>query len=111
METLHMNAHSSICGVCNEAITNPICPKCLEEEITQWLKARAPELVPLVKGVSDISTGFEYASTKCIICGGKVSICAHCFSSEIYSQLKLKNPELAEEFARSFDFELSPAPD
>lgn len=52
-------------------------------------------------------TGFMVeGKTKCISCGRKIGLCAHCFSKDIYQYLQENNPSLAAEFLRRFDFEL-----
>ncbi len=42
----------------------------------------------------------------CIQCSKDFSLCAHCFSKDIYFQLKEKDEAIAQEFMRRFDFEL-----
>jgi hypothetical protein len=44
--------------------------------------------------------------TQCLKCGKPMGLCAHCFSRDIYHLIKLKKPELAEEFMSRFDFDL-----
>lgn len=98
-----MNAE---CVVCKEAITNPICPGCLEKEISYWLLDKRPELMESV--LLDI-TGFgesDNNKTKCIICGEGMDICAHCYCNDIKDILAEHSQELIDDFTLHFDFEL-----
>lgn len=93
------NAASS-CVVCEEVITNPICPDCLAKNMRAWLAEVRPALASEV-------TGFAMpGETTCIFCGQGMSICAHCFSHDIYEQLAEKDAKTAREFMARFDFEL-----
>ncbi|MFC1801506.1 hypothetical protein ACFLZB_03500 [Nanoarchaeota archaeon] len=88
------------CTVCNEAITNPVCPECLAKSISVWLAEKDPSLA------QDIH-GFETEGpTNCIFCGKNMAVCAHCFSRDIYDYLSQKNSKIAKEFAARFDFEI-----
>ena len=88
------------CVVCNEIITNPICPDCLAEKMQYWLAENNPKLARNIKGYH------LDGPTKCIFCGKGMSICAHCFSRDIYDYLEEKSQRLAKEFAARFDFDL-----
>ena len=88
------------CIECEEVITNPICPDCLAGRMREWVAELDPKLV------SEI-TGFNMSGpTKCLFCGKGMSICAHCYSRDIYEQLKGRNSKVAEEFLARFDFDL-----
>jgi hypothetical protein len=84
------------CIICREGITNPICPECLAKEIGHW----RPELKSSM--ATPASTGYS----RCMICGKGMSICAHCYSRDIYELIKEEFPWLAEEFIERFDFGL-----
>ena len=88
------------CIVCNEIITNPICPDCLSERMRYWLDENNSKLGKDVKGFH------LEGPTKCIFCGTGMAICAHCFSRDIYDYLEENDRNLAAEFAARFDFEL-----
>jgi len=98
------------CVVCQEAITNPICPDCLHKEIEQWLLDKNKSLVPKLRSYTGIFNSFRHEGTGCVICGSDMKVCAHCYCSDIY---ELINEELreadAEEFLFSFNFELDKA--
>ncbi|MBW2963352.1 hypothetical protein KY306_01085 [Candidatus Woesearchaeota archaeon] len=88
------------CVICNEVITNPICPDCLAERMQDWLMQTNPKLAKDIRGYR------LDGKTKCLFCGKGMSICAHCFSMDIYEYLSDNSLELATEFAARFDFEL-----
>ncbi len=88
------------CIQCDEPITNPICPDCLAKQMRAWLSEIAPSLS---KEISGFGMDGEIA---CIFCGNSMSICAHCFSKDIYEQLKEKDAKIAREFMSRFDFDL-----
>lgn len=100
-----INAQEYICGACDDAITNPICPECLERQIVAWLSTRAPEHAEAVKGTKDIFDGFSSPVT-CIICGENMNVCPHCFVREVYHLLGARDRELGEEFRQHFNYDL-----
>ena len=88
------------CIVCNEGITNPICPECLGRELEQWLHENGmdyPIWPPKRTKRND-------PKTRCIICGNDMELCAHCFTSDVYEAVLEKRPELKEDYLRSFDY-------
>ena len=50
------------CVVCNEVITNPICPDCLAERMQAWLAETNPKLAKDIRGYH------LDGDTKCIFC-------------------------------------------
>lgn len=93
------------CLVCNSPVTNPICDKCLEEEIREWLKTESPGLYTELKLRVYLKSK---SNMKCIKCGKGVDICASCYTKEVYDVLSEKNKKLAEEFIEIFNFEKVP---
>ncbi len=85
------------CIVCREGITNPICPECLAKEIGYW----RPELK-----TSLATPAASAESVRCMFCGKGMSICAHCYSRDIYDLIEEEFPWLAEEFIERFNFGL-----
>lgn len=81
------------CVICRDGITNPICPECLAKEMTGW----RPELRSIL-----LSPDRGEYTVKCMFCGKGMSICAHCYSHDIYDLVGEKYPELAEEFMDTF---------
>ena len=47
------------CLICDEAITNPVCPDCLERQVCCWADERKPSLVPVLKGVGESVKEFD----------------------------------------------------
>ena len=92
------------CIGCHEAITNPICPGCLENEIVTWLSERRPELVRYIEGASTNLTN-DWV-TYCIVCGSQMGVCGHCFTKEVLEAVREQSPDLEEEFLLLFNFEL-----
>jgi len=97
----------ALCEECDEAITNPICPDCLERQIIAWLMERNKEVLvmkirermKLIKSQSNSSK----SNVNCVICKNKLSICPHCTSNEILKALK-KERRLSSDFMSLFDY-------
>jgi hypothetical protein len=89
------------CRDCKQVVTNPMCPGCVAKGVEQWALIWMPEIVPLLKVEPSHGTG-----TKCILCSRDMSMCAHCYSKEIYGLVVEAIPELGEQFLQSFNFEL-----
>jgi hypothetical protein len=95
------------CIICDEAITNPICPLCLESQVMHWAMDKAPSLMPILREVGSSVMEFTHENTSCVICKGIMNVCAHCYCNEIHSWLKENTHEkLAESFLSHFNFEL-----
>ena len=88
------------CIQCEEVITNPICPDCLSGRMREWVTELDPKLANEIVGFS------MSGPTKCLFCGNGMTICAHCYSRDIYEQLLENNPKIAGEFLARFDFDL-----
>lgn len=93
--------HKNSCLECNQTITNPICPECLATRVKNWLDDMGK-----TGTAKKITAHNVNGPTKCIFCGQGMSICAHCYSKDIYDFLFDKDPKLAREFLSRFDFEL-----
>lgn len=99
MQKAQITDAESVCIACSQSITNPLCPECLAEEIREWLKEKVPSLA------KEIITPKFTSGTKCIRCGSPMGICAHCYVSDIYTQLWEITPILANDFLETFNFE------
>jgi hypothetical protein len=95
------------CLVCEETVSNPICSSCLEFAVISWLRGRHSELIPQVASMDDLFSSQAKLSVKCILCGGNMSICAHCYYEEIQRLLFRTNPDVAKEFSTFFNFEIA----
>jgi hypothetical protein len=88
------------CIVCEQVITNPVCPDCLASKMKLWLGEISVTL-------ADDVDGFALdGMTSCLFCGKGMSLCAHCFTRDVYDQLVLRDETIAKEFAARFDYEL-----
>lgn len=96
----------SRCVVCDEAITNPICPNCLEKEMQYWILERDPFLADSFRNSGKLETETYNEETTCVICGNNMNMCAHCFCKDVLEWLTEKNTELGREFEKHFDFEI-----
>ena len=97
------------CEVCRDVITQPVCPECLEKEMVEWLiykKGKNIELINFIKKTTKSFEAYGYIDTKCIICGEKMRVCAHCYCKEIFDYINGRYPELEEEFITHFDFNI-----
>ena len=97
------------CEVCEEVITQPVCHKCLEREMIEWLihkKGNKADLISFIKQTTMSFAVYDYIQTKCVICGKKMRVCAHCYCKEISDYISKKYPELEEEFIAHFDFNI-----
>lgn len=100
------NIHA-LCEECDEAITNPICPDCLERQALAWLMERRQNLL-IMKVKERLNSIKKYSESNesevnCIICKNKLSICPHCTSKEL---LKVFNKEkrLLRDFMTVFNY-------
>ncbi|MDD9953893.1 MAG: hypothetical protein OXR66_06170 [Candidatus Woesearchaeota archaeon] len=89
------------CVVCEEVITNPVCPCCLHEGVGQWLSER---------GQTKIATQVEWVphttgDTHCIKCDQGMGICSYCYMGEMFDVVK-QQPALIKEFLTFFNFDL-----
>lgn len=91
------------CVMCDQAISNPICTSCLENEMEQWIGEQMPEAKSSVKRTTKLFESFEHNSIRCVICGSFMNSCAHCYSAEVRDVIP---QELRDEFEYIFNFEL-----
>ncbi len=94
--------HSAInrCVDCNDIITQPICSECLSSQMKVMVAEMDASLV------SEIDSANIPGGTNCIRCSSEMGLCAHCYSKDVYYQIKDKNSEVAEQFLARFDFGL-----
>ena len=97
----------ALCEECDIAITNPICPDCLERQAVTWLIERNKEVLAMrirerIEKVNRQSRN-SYSNVNCVICKNKLSICPHCTSKEILKVLN-KERRLHNDFLSLFDY-------
>lgn len=100
------------CELCNEPVTNPICPSCLSKEIEIW-SSNYPnlrrEIIPKLKKYLKGMKKSLKESVKCIRCqDNDVPICPYCFIREVLDELELidVNKQIKKEFLQFFNFDL-----
>ena len=98
-------AAENMCVMCEEAITNPICPACLQEGVQQWLmEQRQDELVHEVQELTRC-TFANNGDTFCIKCDNLMSLCAYCYTKEVFGLIK-HHPDLVESYLTYFNYDL-----
>jgi hypothetical protein len=88
------------CVVCEETVTQPVCPNCLEKHIAQKLYETKPKMVSDLKRKTE-EIYFEGGDVTCVLCHTPISICSHCYSEHIKNWLQNLN-EFGEEELNSF---------
>lgn len=102
MKQAQIQDADAVCIECREGITNPICPDCLAREMESWEpKMKSILLTPDFERDTYVGDG-----VRCIFCGRFMSICAHCYTRDIYDSVVEEYPEIAEEFIERFNFGL-----
>jgi|TARA_B100001971_G_C18150493_1_gene515556 hypothetical protein len=112
----HTNNTEYLCDTCNEAVSNPICPFCLAEEIEAWLTLYPDlkrELIPRIHDFLDnISNHLDNYGTVCIKCNEtSAHVCSYCFAELISEELNEINAShiVQKEFVEFFNLDL-PSP-
>ncbi|MDD5192932.1 MAG: hypothetical protein PHH54_06500 [Candidatus Nanoarchaeia archaeon] len=102
------------CELCNEPITNPICPVCLSAEMDIWATNYPnirKELVPRLKRHLKKFKQQTREAVQCIKCNEKrISMCPYCFIREILSELdEIKADKIIKkEFLQFFNYYTEP---
>ena len=98
-------AAESMCVMCDEAITNPVCPACLQEGVQQWLLEQGQ--TELVENVQELTRGVfaNSGDAFCIKCDNVMSLCAYCYTKEVFGLVK-EHPELVECYLDYFNYDL-----
>lgn len=93
------------CSICDEPITNPICPKCIAKSLRVWLMQNNPDLIEVVDDKLNMFMGLNSLDSDmhCIKCGGEMSICMYCFTETIYDDIKESNDAIT---IKTFPFKL-----
>ena len=92
------------CVLCEEVITNPLCPCCLNEEAQQWLKEQGQDA--LANETHWISSGLvQNGSTNCIKCKNPMAVCTYCTTQDMMHVVK-HNKRLLEQYLVYFNFDL-----
>ena len=102
------------CEICNEPITNPICPVCLSAEIDIW-STNYPnlrrELVPRLKKLLRRIQQRTNDAVQCIKCNEKrIFVCPYCFIRDVLVELDglEANKLVKKEFLQFFNYYTEP---
>jgi hypothetical protein len=96
---------NSECVMCEEAITNPICPSCLQQGVQQWLMEQQRN--DLVSEIEELTVGVfaNNGDAFCIKCDNLMSLCAYCYTKEVFHVVK-KHPKLLALYVDYFNYDL-----
>lgn len=105
------NSHG-LCVECKEWIYNPICAKCLAEQLNSWFNESGINGIARKKIRNFILTIDKkeppFQDIKCAVCkNNETNICPYCFTEYAYNLLKrLKvNKKLIREFFTYFNYD------
>ncbi len=95
------------CVMCEETITNPVCPDCIHQGIRQWLlEQQELHLATEVQYVTMCDNSVHTAdNVNCIKCHKNMAICTYCYSKNVFDVIKFK-PYLIAEYMMFFSFDL-----
>lgn len=96
---------NSECVMCEETITNPICPACLQEGVQQWLLEQGQ--AQLADDVNELTRGVfaNNGDAFCIKCDSVMSLCAYCYTKEVFNLVK-EHPRLVRHYLDYFNYDL-----
>ena len=105
---MQLNLKQNQCIALEGKNNKPICQKCLENEVNNWLKIRKPNLLPELKNKTKIFFSKSSYSNHipCSLCNKHINICDFCFREHIKKWLKDKYPRLLQEFKLFFSLHL-----
>jgi hypothetical protein len=84
------------CVLCDEAITNPLCLRCMEKEVSSWVVDIDPMLLCELKEITSSFRGYTKSTDHCVMCGKHLTVCSHCYYTEVKDILKSNVPAEAE---------------
>lgn len=90
------------CVQCEEVITNPLCPVCLQKGVQQWLGDEHNDV--LSREVS-LMTDNALGETPCIRCGSPMGLCVYCYTKDVFDLVK-RYPVLLRSYLSYFNFDL-----
>ncbi len=96
------------CVLCEQQITNPICPERLESQMKTWLLETKPELIEELEEESRVFSKCADSEDVCIITKRHMNVCVYCYTEHIFNWLKQTNAdkETLSEFMQYFNFDL-----
>ena len=96
---------SAECVMCEEIITNPVCPGCIQEGVQQWLWEQRQD--ELANNVGELTRNVfaNHGDTFCIKCDSAMSLCAYCYTGSVFG-LICHNPRLVQQYLDYFNYDL-----
>ncbi len=88
------------CTMCEEPITNPLCPDCLGQAVSAWLNEQRPRKVAALQNLTN--SWKSQHGEHCIRCGQSFVLCTYCYTKDVFNWLR--DGELQVQFLRHFDF-------
>jgi hypothetical protein len=96
---------STPCVMCEEPITNPICPACLQEGVRQWLlEQRQGQLAAEVRALTSVIFA-NHGDVFCIKCDSAMALCAYCYTKEVFNVIK-DHQHLVKQYLAYFNYDL-----
>jgi hypothetical protein len=93
------------CILCEEPITNPLCPACIGSGVRQWLLERGQKTLADSVSEATLRVFANSGETFCIVCNNDMDVCTYCYTKEIFDLVK-SHPNLLQEFVMFFNFDL-----
>jgi hypothetical protein len=94
------------CVLCEEYITNPLCPECVGEQIKTWLAETKPDLVSLLDIETRKMSQHVFDENHCISCKKDMDVCTYCYTEHILDWLEDKLPkENLSQFVKFFHYD------
>ncbi|MGC9309650.1 MAG: hypothetical protein ACP5D2_03070 [Candidatus Nanoarchaeia archaeon] len=98
------------CLACQEAIYNPVCPRCLARAFREWFIQidGNKQVLDRVYELVEQEKEFEGISQTCVVCHqDNAYLCPYCFTEEILQILKKYcSQAVVDEFLDVFNFDL-----
>lgn len=93
------------CVLCEEVITNPLCPCCLNEEAQQWLMEQG--YAALADETHWIASSLvQNGNVRCIKCQNPMAVCTYCTTQDLMHVVK-RNKDLLKQYLVYFNYDLA----
>ncbi|MEM4756217.1 MAG: hypothetical protein QW594_03725 [Candidatus Woesearchaeota archaeon] len=103
------HAGNCACLDCGQAITTPLCPACIAEQMRAWHADFT--LGNSTHSSSTLSKLFDEpfvtsGGGKCIKCNASFGLCSHCFTKALMIEVFNEKPQLISSYLDTFNYEL-----
>ena len=93
------------CVMCEETITTPICPACIQVGVEEWLlEQREDELANEISELTRVVFA-NHGDTFCIKCDSVMALCAYCYTKEVFQLIK-ERPRLVKQYLEYCNYDL-----